>query len=404
MNRIQSTGQRPFRLCLFLILVFITDSLRAEARSVQVNLKGTIFHYFLHVPETYTGKRQFPLFIGVHAFEGKGTEVATAFEDAADKYEFILVCPTFEGEYMKIENSEDLLLMRIIKEVSSKYKLQKKVFLAGPLSGADFILNFTTQHAMLVRGASLHAPISPPPAMGRIGVPFSISAGMKHEQSYKNSQGIGEALTDANCSVKTLFLEDSGLEWTEQAQKLCIETYLAVDAGIALEKRKEIEEALQSGEELMAQERYGKAYSVLKRAPKAGPRSYYTNRKKAMIAGIERDGLARLKSTLEAVKTPAILKAELRKLDAMFAGTKAGNRIRAVMGGVRVSVKTNSGVGEAISVRDDRKARSTLNNGKLLADAGKKEAATKYLQKVIDQYPGSKYAAEAKQLLEKMGK
>jgi len=378
-----------------------------------VNLKGTIYHYFIHVPKSYSGKIPFPVFVGIHAFEGKGTDVAIAFEDAADEYEFILVCPTFEGSFMKIENKEDLLLMRIIKDVSSKYKIQNKVFMAGPLSGADFILSFTSLHTMLVSGAALHAPLNPPPAMGRIGVPFSISAGMQHEESYKNSQVIVEALTTAKCSPQAFFYEDSGLNWNEQAQKACIETYLAVDSGLPSEKRRKFEQAFESAGELMAQERYGKACSVLKSAGKARRGSYFNKKQMGMIDDIARDGLARLKSTLEAVKAPAILKAELRKLDAKFAGTKAGNQIRAEMGRIKDSVKNTSEAGEtvsarksgeALSVSDDRKARATLGNGKMLAHAGKTQAAKKYFEKVLDLFPGSKYADEAKQLLEKMGK
>lgn len=408
-----STRQRLFSVCFILVFFFLPDLLRAEARSLQVNLKGTIFHYFIHVPEAYTGKRPFPLFVGIHAFEGKGTDVAAAFEAAADEYEFILVCPTFEGEYMKIESSEDLLLMKILKEVSSKYKVQNKIFMAGPLSGADFILRFTATHAQLVRGAALHAPLNPPPAMGRMGVPFSISAGMQHEQSYKNSQAIVEALTGANCSVKPAYYEDSGLDWSEQAQKACIEAYLVVDSGLSPEDRQMFEQTLSNARELMAQESFGKACSVLKHASKADRGSYYSNTQKDMIDGIERDGLARLKATLEAVKAPAILRAELQKLDAKFAGTRAGNQIRTEMGKIKDSVDSTpeaaetlpvTDAGETLSVTDDRKARAGLSNGKMLADAGKEEAAAKYLQKVIDQYPGSKYAAEAKQLLEKIGK
>ncbi|MDP6359404.1 MAG: hypothetical protein QF473_30065 [Planctomycetota bacterium] len=403
MNRIHPTGHRPVALCPLLTLVFLTGPLKAEPRSIRMELKGTIYHYFIHVPESYTGKRPFPLFIGVHGFEGKGTDVAVAFEDAADEYEFILVCPTFEGDYMKIERREDLLLMKILKEVTSKYKTQKKVFMAGALTGADFILRFTSLHAVLVRGAALHAPVYPPPTLGKMGMAFSITAGMLHEQSYSNSKGIVDALKGAGCPVKPLFFEDSGLDWTQEAQQACIETYCVVDSELSPTMCKKFEQAMESARELMAQERYGKACSALKRTPKAARNSYYSNKQKSMVAGIERDGKARLKSTLEAIKNPAILKMELRKLDAMFAGTKAGYQIRAAMGKIKISTKKKPVEGEALSSTDSRKARSTFNNGKLLAGAGKKEAAAKYLQKVIDQYPNSKYAAEAKQLLEKLG-
>ena len=55
------------------------------------------------------------------------------------------------------------------------------------------------------------------------------------------------------------------------------------------------------------------------------------------------------------------------------------------------------------STSNDRRAKSLLNNAKILADAGNKVAARRTLKRLLENYPTSQHAEDARKLLKQIG-
>ena len=102
---------------------------------------------------------------------------------------------------------------------------------------------------------------------------------------------------------------------------------------------------------------------------------------------------------------PDVLLEELRNLSTQFKGAEINRRIRKTIAALsgKKKVETKPKKKKPASTSNDRRAKSLLNNAKILADAGNKVAARRTLKRLIENYPTSQHAEDARKLLKQIG-
>ena len=393
---------------------------RAEVRSRVFTHKDTHTQYWLYAPKGYTPARKWPLFICMHAFDATGKQMAPLFERAADEDGFILLCPSFSGEFWHLEFQEDRTLVQIIKEVAKKYKIRPGLFITGIASGADFAVKFAIEHQDLVKACSAHSPHDVPPKVRpKKRFPFLITCGKDDEQNFGPSQKLAALLKEARFPVKEIYYEGVGLAWNQEAVEECKNLFRLAVTGVSKEERERVTAALELAKEQLDGELYSAAVKTLREAEKSAKDGPHFGELKKLQRQINTEGLERLKTTEEAFEgDPKRLVAELKTLSGQFDGTEVGRRIRSSLEKAKRSEAAGAPAVKkeepddtateetaekpALSPADERKARSLLSNAKLLSTAGRKEAAGKMLEKLLTDYPASKHSEEARKVLEKL--
>ena len=395
----------------------LTRPAQAEVRSRVFMHKETHTQYWLYAPKNCTADRKWPLFICIHAFDATGKQMAPLFERAAEEDGFILLCPSFSGEFWNLEFQENLTLIEIIKEVAKKHKISPGIFITGISTGADFAVKFALAHQDLVKACSAHSPnVVPPKAKPKKRFPFLITCGKDDEQNYEPSQKLAARLKEARYPVKEIYYEGVGLAWNNEAVEECKNLFRLAITGISKEERERVTAALKLAKEQLDGELYSAAVKTLRAVQKGAKDGPHSGELKKLQRQINMAGLERLKTTEEAFESdPTRLATELTTLSAEFEGTEVGRRIRSSLGKAKrraptgapaVTGKEPDGTATeetaekpALSPADERKARSLLSNAKLLANAGRKEAAGKMLEKLLANYAASKHCEEARKIL-----
>jgi len=391
---------------------------QAEVRSREFTHKDSHTPYWLYAPKNYTADRKWPLFICMHAFDATGKHMAPLFERAADEDGFILLCPSFSGEFWHLEFQENLTLVAIIKEVAKKYRIKPGIFITGIASGADFAVKFALEHQALIKACSAHSPHDlPANVRPKKRFPFLITCGKDDEQNYGPSQKLAALLKEARFPVKEIYYEGLGLAWNPEAVEECKSLFRLAVTGISKEEWERVTGALKLAKEQIEGELYSDAAKSLREAQKSAKDGPYLEELKKLQRQINTEGLERLKTTEEAFESdPKGLVVELKTLSEEFEGADVGRRIRSSLVKAKRRVATGArAVHEekpddtateetaekpALSPADERKARSLLSNAKLLATAGRKEAAGKMLEKLLTEYSASKHSKEAQKVLD----
>lgn len=128
--------------------------------------------YGLFIPEGYdeNGDQEYPLVVLVHGTERSPSTYLRNYEDFANEHDVILMAPMFpvgtHGRY-GLENYKllefegmryDLLLLSMIDEVATKYRLDSSnFFLHGFSGGGHFAHRFLYLHPHRLRGVSVGA-------------------------------------------------------------------------------------------------------------------------------------------------------------------------------------------------------------------------------------------------------
>jgi tetratricopeptide (TPR) repeat protein len=237
-------------------------------------------------------------------------------------------------------------------------------------------------------------------------------------------------LTKANFTVKTLYYKGIKVEWNVEGQEECREWFRKTAIGLDKDTCEKLKEVHADAKAKLEAEQYSDAARAITAALKdvRSRDNFLTYQLKALLKKIDKEGDSRRVTAERSLQNePERLALELEGLAKLFAGSDAGKRIQASLQRVRkpaAGAGTPDGsAGKETSVEketpggqdtkppattgsdtDDRKFLSKLNNAKLLAQAGKKEAAIENLKKLLQENPESKHAAEAQKLLDQLEK
>jgi dienelactone hydrolase len=108
--------------------------------------------YYLYVPKSYAGDREWPLFVGIHGSGGSGLDCWNLWQVYADREGFILLCPSLAdssgGWYQEDGNAK---LLAALGQVQQEYRVENRIFLAGFSAGAQFVQGFANQEPQRVK-------------------------------------------------------------------------------------------------------------------------------------------------------------------------------------------------------------------------------------------------------------
>lgn len=134
--------------------------------------------YYLYVP---AGQPAAPVFVAVHGAGGSGADMYRVWAAHAEREGFVLVCPSFQAGYQRLEAGADEGLTAILDEVAREHpaaRSRRPVFLVGFSGGAQFVHRWAFRHPDQVCGvAALSAGSYDPPPVGARGVPFLVTVG-----------------------------------------------------------------------------------------------------------------------------------------------------------------------------------------------------------------------------------
>jgi len=390
--------------------------------------------YWLYVPENYDKGFKWPVFVTIHAKGASGRDMVGMFRDDAGKDGFILLCPTFEDLYFELAKGEDVMLLKMVKEVSKEYNIDyRKIFIAGIAGGADFALKFALKHSQYILGLSIHSTYYiPEDVKVKRRFPVLMTVGTGDEVNLPRNPKIEEKLRKGGLRVDAKYYTDLKVVWNPEAADLCRELFRIATTGMGKEERQQLKQAHTTAKQQLDGEQYSDAamtVSAARKGVRASSSNFLLHQLKAVEAKVDKEGDSRRVAAERALKNePARLAIELEALAKQFAGSDAGKRIQfaiakakrqAEVGGAakeetggdaEETTKDDTGGEEAtaddgadLSDADERKVRSKLNLAKILAKAGKKDAASKSLKKLLEEHPTSKYAPEARTLLGELG-
>jgi len=174
-------GKRSASYIILLLLFVSACSGIAGSKAINPSsyLREAPSEHYIYFPKKYTENQTWPLFIGIHGAGGTGRDCWESWQEFADDYGFILVCPSLADEtggWLQADGEEKLT--NIINSVYREANIRNKVFLVGFSAGAQFVQGFAFSHARFVSGVSVlsSANFYSPPANTR-SLPFLVIVG-----------------------------------------------------------------------------------------------------------------------------------------------------------------------------------------------------------------------------------
>jgi len=137
--------------------------------------------YYLYVPPVRDVSQRLPMVVAVHGTGSSGADMHRVWRAYAEHEGFVLVCPSFQPGYQRLEAGADADLTAILDEVAqTQPALRRPVFLVGFSGGAQFVHRWAFLYPHEVCGvAALSAGFyDPPPARART-VPFLVAVGSR---------------------------------------------------------------------------------------------------------------------------------------------------------------------------------------------------------------------------------
>ena len=106
--------------------------------------------YDLYLPEKIDPDRTYWLVCYVHGAHGTAQDDIKSLQHFVDHSDCIGVAPSFAHGFQLLKNGTDQQLIRILHQLSSKYKLHAKLFVYGHSAGGQFAHRFMLRHPDLV--------------------------------------------------------------------------------------------------------------------------------------------------------------------------------------------------------------------------------------------------------------
>jgi phospholipase/carboxylesterase len=176
--------------------------------------------YYLYVSRGYTPARLWPLLVFIHGSGGNAAGYFAAFQQYADLKGYILLCPTFTGDTFRLlAGGEDVLLLNMIAELRTKYRLADRFFLGGFSAGAQFAHRFAFRYPSLLCGVAAHSARSydPPPPASFGAPPFAISVGEVDAERRETNRRFADELAQKGYDVTFTVIPNAGHQFTPGA-------------------------------------------------------------------------------------------------------------------------------------------------------------------------------------------
>ncbi|MFH1856110.1 MAG: hypothetical protein ABH836_02630 [Candidatus Omnitrophota bacterium] len=185
--------------------------------------------YYIYLPEKYSPAREWPLFIGVHAYTCSGQDTIPIWQEYADNENFILVCPTFSNGYQRLEDAADNRMIDIIEEVEKDFSIdKKKILIAGFSGGAQFTHRFVLKHPEYINSASIMAAGSydyPQRSRKAEHIKFLVGVGNKDIPRIELSKTFAKQLEDNGYQVKFEIFQGVAHEVSPAQKEMTIDLF-----------------------------------------------------------------------------------------------------------------------------------------------------------------------------------
>ena len=125
------------KLITFISLSLLSLSLAGE--EIIKDAEGMDCH--IYTPSNVSTTKTYQLVVGVHGNNGKG-KGAGGYQGWTEEFDCIVIGPSFKSGYQGARPSDVSKLLKLVKVVGAKYKINDKIFLAGHSAGAQFAHRF----------------------------------------------------------------------------------------------------------------------------------------------------------------------------------------------------------------------------------------------------------------------
>jgi len=380
--------------------------------------------YYVYLPKDFDAQKRYWLFVAVHGLGGNG-DGALGWADFADEGQCIVVGPTFKGRYQfpTADNDIGRNMIAIHKELSRKYRLHRKFFVTGFSAGAQFAHRFALECPRSVGGCAAHSAGSwETPNTKARRVPFVVTCGADDEERIHAAKSFAEDLERKRYQVTTGWFKGVGHQLCDEARKLTKDLYWSATTGMTMQERDKALATLETGEGLFKEGKFAEAYTALITLARAKRKTEFSTRATSVLRQIAALGKKRLMEIQEQANTdPAAATKALEKLRDDFKGFKVAGAAARLLAKLK-SAKAADTTPTPKQVEPERpreekpkpmpaprpkpdgqKAREMrirwLNFARNLIANDKKDAARRYLDRIIRRFPDSPEADEAKLLL-----
>lgn len=220
-------GKRSAAHFIFTLLFVSACSGIAGSKAINPSsyLREAPSEYYIYFPEKYTEKRAWPLFIGIHGVGETGRDCWSSWQEFADDYGFILICPSLADEtggWLQADGEEKLI--DIINSVYREANVRNQVFLVGFSAGAQFVQGFAFSHSRFVSGVSVLSSgnFYSPPA-NTSSIPFLVIVGeIDNDSRVEGARQFADNLKNLGYLSQFHLLPDVAHEMSPEARKLTI--------------------------------------------------------------------------------------------------------------------------------------------------------------------------------------
>ena len=222
-------GSRRCLIVALLVVIIISTSCASPTYSLTHNstpyLRDDPTEYYLYLPVDYSPEREWPVFVGIHGFDGSGLDCLSLWQVYADQHGFVLVCPSLAQEGGGwYQDQGDASLSKVLQHVDQECHVQKRIFLAGFSAGATFAQGFALVHPAEVSAvATLSAGSYYEPDPQARSVIFLVVIGdQDNPAGIRGAENFNQALEQGGFSTEFHILPGVGHAVSTEARELTI--------------------------------------------------------------------------------------------------------------------------------------------------------------------------------------
>lgn len=181
--------------------------------------------YYLYLPVDYSPEREWPVFVGIHGFDGSGLDCLSMWQAYADQHSFVLVCPSLSDESGGwYQDQGEAILSKVLQHVAQECHAQPRIFLAGFSAGATFAQGFAFVHpAEVAAVATLSAGNYYEPDPQAQSVVFLVLIGdQDNPAGIRGAERFTQALEQGGFSTEFHVLPGVGHAVSTEAKELTI--------------------------------------------------------------------------------------------------------------------------------------------------------------------------------------
>jgi len=371
--------------------------------------------YFLYVPKGHDPKVAAWLLVAVQAAKADAAG-ALGLSKIADEGGGIVLAPIFKGDFQDPDKGAGAKLKAILKEVQADFRLQPKIVLVGFGEGAAFAHRYALSNASSVLGCAAHSADKwNDPNPNARSVDFLVTCGQddKTPNRIGEAQKFAKALKDRKFEVQTLWLKGVGHTFDARARDKTKDFFYKLTTGLNAWERTKARTCVAKADAALKAGKFGEAYAAAKELLDLKPGDEYVARANAVLQQVADAGKERLAKLDEQAKAqPDAAAAAYEKLREQFLGTPiaaaAAERLDTLAKKPQDEPRPKeSEKPEAPAEPDPAKMRNDCRAWLALANNfianGKTFEARGLLQKIINTYPESVFAEQAKAKLEQLG-